>query len=199
MYPDFFLLSLSSLICPSTPTPVLNSCADFHFCLECDERVKNWFWKCLKIKPLQKMNPGKILWIESYIWLGMLCLQEDTITYLDSWCRFVSHFAFWKRCGRMESFLHICAEFHDNFPGFLGFGFCRKLARTKTQQGTDKARKHNQRTEFLCDLIFCMHQHKLRQLCFILYPLFVLLPHNLCQPPPYYPFLHTSPTSKIPP
>ena len=31
---------------------------------------------------------------------------------------------------------------------FQGFGFCRKLARTKTQQGTDKASEHNGRTIF---------------------------------------------------
>ena len=33
--------------------------------------------------------------------------------------------------------------FHDNFPGFLGFIFFRKLAVHKTRQGTDKAIKHN--------------------------------------------------------
>ena len=35
--------------------------------------------------------------------------------------------------------VEIRGAFHDNFPGFSGFGFRRKLARTKTQQGTDKA------------------------------------------------------------
>ena len=38
--------------------------------------------------------------------------------------------------------------FHDNFPRFLGFGFCRKLVSTKTQQGTYKERKHIGRTVF---------------------------------------------------
>ena len=35
-----------------------------------------------------------------------------------------------------------------------GFVFCRKLARTKTQQGIDKAIKHNGYTVFSSDLIF---------------------------------------------
>ena len=38
--------------------------------------------------------------------------------------------------------------FHDNFPGFSGVGFCTKLVRMKTQQGTDKASKHNWHTVF---------------------------------------------------
>ena len=33
--------------------------------------------------------------------------------------------------------------FHYKFPGFSGFGFWRKIAHTKTQQGTDKASEHN--------------------------------------------------------
>ena len=33
--------------------------------------------------------------------------------------------------------------FHNNFPGLLGFIFCRKLACMKTQQGTDKASENN--------------------------------------------------------
>ena len=77
----------------------------------------------------------------------------------------------------------IRGAFHDNFPGFLCFGFRRKIARTKTQQGTDKASKHNGRTLFSRALVFCTHQQKWRQLSFILYPLFILLPHNLCQLP----------------
>ena len=40
----------------------------------------------------------------------------------------------------------IRGAFHDNFQGVSGFGFRRKLASTKTQQGTDKASKHNGRT-----------------------------------------------------
>ena len=41
---------------------------------------------------------------------------------------------------------NIQGEFHDNLPGFLGFGFLRKLAPTKTQQVTDKSSKHNGHT-----------------------------------------------------
>ena len=33
--------------------------------------------------------------------------------------------------------------FHNNFPGFSGLVFCKKLARTKTQQSIDKASKRN--------------------------------------------------------
>ena len=37
----------------------------------------------------------------------------------------------------------IRGAFHDNFPGFSGFGFRRKLARTKTQQGTQTKRANS--------------------------------------------------------
>ena len=90
----------------------------------------------------------------------------------------------------------IRGAFHDIFPGLLGFGFGRKLALTKTQQGTDKASEHNRCTVFSQALIFYTHQQKRRQLCFILYSLFVLFPHNLRQltflplPPP--PLEHAS-------
>ena len=52
---------------------------------------------------------------------------------------------------------YIRGAFHDQFPGFSGFGFCRKLARTKTQQGTHKASEHNGRTVFSRDLVLLMH------------------------------------------
>ena len=42
----------------------------------------------------------------------------------------------------------IRGAFHHNFPGFSGLGFHRKLARTKTQQGTYKASKHNRSIVF---------------------------------------------------
>ena len=35
---------------------------------------------------------------------------------------------------------------YKTITGFSGFGFCRKLALTKTQQGTDKASEPNGRT-----------------------------------------------------
>ena len=92
----------------------------------------------------------------------------------------------------------IWGAFHNNFPGSSGFGFCRKLARTKNQQGTDKASKHNRCTLFSQALIFCTHQQKWRQLFFILYPIFVLIPHYLRQlpfsplPPPPPPLEHAA-------
>ena len=81
-----------------------------------------------------------------------------------------------------------------SFPEFSVFVFCRKLVRTKTQQGTKKVSEHNRRAVFSRVLIFRTHQQKWRHLCFILYPLFILLPHNLRQlpfsPPP--PLEHTA-------
>ena len=77
------------------------------------------------------------------------------------------------------SVFSICIRgtFHDNFPGFSGFKFCRKLAGTKPQQGTDKASKHNRFTVFSRTLVFWTHQQKWRQFfSFIVYPLY----HNLC-------------------
>ena len=52
--------------------------------------------------------------------------------------------------------------------------------RTKTKQVIDKAIKHNWHTLFPRYLVFCMYQQKWRKLHFILYPLFILLPHSLC-------------------
>ena len=54
----------------------------------------------------------------------------------------------------------IRGAFHDNFPGFSGFGFRRKLASTKTQQGTDKASEHNGHTVFSRAWVFCTHQQE---------------------------------------
>ena len=48
---------------------------------------------------------------------------------------------------------HILGAFHNNFPGFSGFEFFRKLTHTKTQQGIEKASRHNWRTVFLQDLV----------------------------------------------
>ena len=52
----------------------------------------------------------------------------------------------WKKTAHsLKYFIRLCIRgaFHNNFPGFSGFGLCRKLARTKTQQGTEKASKNN--------------------------------------------------------
>ena len=68
--------------------------------------------------------------------------------------------------------LGVQGAFHDNFPGFLSFGFRRKLVHTKNQQVTDKVSKHNGRTVFLWDFVFHTHQQKcplfyhLSSLCF---------------------------------
>ena len=40
-------------------------------------------------------------------------------------------------------FQYLRGAFHDNLPRFSFFIFGRKLVRTKNQQGTDKASKHN--------------------------------------------------------
>ena len=32
---------------------------------------------------------------------------------------------------------------HNKFPGFSGFGFCKKLGHTKNQHGTEKESEHN--------------------------------------------------------
>ena len=90
----------------------------------------------------------------------------------------------------------IRGTFHNNFPGFLGFIFFRKLARTKTQQGTDKASGHNRPTVFSRALIFRTYQQKWLKHCFILCLIFVLLPRNFRQlpflPPPPPPLEHAA-------
>ena len=48
----------------------------------------------------------------------------------------------------LVSHKHIRGAFHDNFPGFSGFGFCRKLTCMKTQPETEKARKNNGCVEY---------------------------------------------------
>ena len=50
---------------------------------------------------------------------------------------------------------------HDNFPGFLGFGFCTKLACTKTKKAQKKRGKHNGRTVFTSiRYLLIAHQQK---------------------------------------
>ena len=44
--------------------------------------------------------------------------------------------------------LRIQGEFQNKFPGFSGIGFCKKLARMKTQQSTEKSSKHSSCTVF---------------------------------------------------
>ena len=78
-----------------------------------------------------------------------------------------------------NGYLYIRGAFHNNVSGFSGFGFRRKLAHTKTQQDTDKVSKNNGCTVFSRDLISCTHQQNWRQFCFIIYPVFVLLPNYL--------------------
>ena len=98
--------------------------------------------------------------------------------------------------------VHIGGEFHDNFPGFLGFEFCRKLAITKTQQGTDKASKHNRSTLFTRDLVLLMRASTgvVSTLSIHLSYIFITLPHNLHQlpflslPPPPPPTEYAAPS-----
>ena len=51
---------------------------------------------------------------------------------------------------------YLQGEFQNIFPGFSGFGFYRKLARTKTQQGTDKANENKRCAVFSRDLVLLM-------------------------------------------
>ena len=53
---------------------------------------------------------------------------------------------FWIFCPPKNTSTLVRGSFHDNFPRFSGFVFFRKLARTKNQQGTDKASEHNRHT-----------------------------------------------------
>ena len=87
--------------------------------------------------------------------------------------------------------MYIRGAFHNNFPGFSGFGFRRKLARTKTQQGTYKASEYNRHTLFFALFDLSHSSTEVASSFFYpFYPLFVLLPHNLHQllfsplPPP---------------
>ena len=61
------------------------------------------------------------------------------------------------------------------------FGFCRKLVRTKTQQGTDKASKHNGRTVF-SRFWYCLrlHQQEWCQLCLIVFILYLFYFYIIC-------------------
>ena len=52
------------------------------------------------------------------------------------------------------------------FLGFSGFGFRRKLVCTKTQQGIDKASKHNERTVLSRALLLRTHQQEWFQRAF---------------------------------
>ena len=65
------------------------------------------------------------------------------------------------------------------------FRFRREIARTKTQQITDKASKHNRRTVISWYLVLLMHASTgvVSDLSYIVYLLFVLLPHNFHQLP----------------
>ena len=63
-----------------------------------------------------------------------------------------------------------------------------KLARTKTEQSTEKENKNKGSKLFFGDLVLRGHKQELYQLCLIIYPLFITLSHNLHQlnflPPP---------------
>ena len=91
---------------------------------------------------------------------------------------------------------------HDNFTRFWGFIFCRKLVRTKTWQGTDKAIKYNRRTVFSWALIFITHSSTgvVSILSYQIYSIFITLPNYLRQltilpPPPPLPPTYYDPTT----
>ena len=72
-----------------------------------------------------------VLWCTSYYWYCTVVIQskvrfvlilKNYVTLLGGWRIFLTT--------RL-----ILGEFHDNFPGFSGFRFCRKLVHTKTWQG----------------------------------------------------------------
>ena len=54
------------------------------------------------------------------------------------------------RCEYPSALLRVSIQgaFHNHYPRFSVFVFFRKLARMKTQQGTDKASEHKGRTVF---------------------------------------------------
>ena len=79
-----------------------------------------------------------------------------------------------------------------NFQGF--FDFFRRLARTKTEQITDKARKHNGHTIFLRYLVLHTHKQEWIQLCMEIYPIFITLTYNLHQLPFLPPLMLPPPT-----
>ena len=80
--------------------------------------------------------------------------------------------------------------FHKNFPGLSGFGFCRKLASTIFQQGTEKASEHNRHTVFSWVFVLLTHASTgvVPNLSYNLFSILITLPNNLCQlsysPPP---------------
>ena len=75
----------------------------------------------------------------------------------DWYCKHALSGAHWLSLKSQQdnrSFITIIqGTFYNNFPMLSGFVFCRKLARTKTQQGIDKVIKHNGHTVVVWDLI----------------------------------------------
>ena len=86
-------------------------------------------------------------------------------------------------------YVNIQGAFLNKFSRFLGLRICRKLARTKNQQVTEKASRQNGRTVF-CRFYYWLgaYQQECCQHFLIIYSLFITLPHNLRQlpfsPPP---------------
>ena len=74
-------------------------------------------------------------------------------------------------------FMYLCIQgvFHNNLPGFSGFRFRRKLARTKNQQGTDTVIKHNGRRVISHSLVLLTRASTgvVSTSYYIIYPLFV--------------------------
>ena len=84
-------------------------------------------------------------------WYGLAHIDFNTLKF--SYCPIFSNntpcaLFTWHQKLYLWVCLYIRGAFHDNFPWFLAFIFCRKRARTETQQGTEKASKRNRRTVF---------------------------------------------------
>ena len=92
----------------------------------------------------------------------------------------LSHTNILTRCSRP-----IRGAFLDNLPGFSGFLFCTKLARIKTQQGTQTKKSNIRGVHYFLGIwsCLCVHQQEWCQLLLMVYPLYILFPHNLCQLP----------------
>ena len=88
------------------------------------------------------------------------------------------------QCRYPSSGYYIQPSVNNKCPGFF-FRFRRKLARTKTQQSTDKVSEHNGRTVFSWALIFLTRSSTgvVSTSPYHLSSIFITLPHNLHQLP----------------
>ena len=93
-----------------------------------------------------------------------------------------------------------CSNYNYNLRSKINvpflFGFCRKLALTKTQQSTDKASKHNRLTILSHALIFLTHASSgvVSKNSYNFLSIFITLPHNFHQLPL---FAYNSVTNRV--